>query len=480
MTENAPIESLPATELTRRYRSGDLSPVEVAVAVLDTAERLQPELNCFWGIDRVGALAAAAASEQRWAAGIPLGRIDGVPASIKENIAVRGFSQPSGTAAKFDAPVASVDGPAAARIREAGGVIFGVTVMPDYGMLSSGVSSLHGITRSPWNPAWTVGGSSSGAGAAAAAGIGPLHVGSDIGGSLRLPATWLGLVSLKPSFGRIAVDPPYMGRVAGPLTRTVDDAALLLEVLTRPDARDYSSLGEQNLDWNDGHYSETAGSPVAGLRVGYHVAGGAGMDTDPEVAAAVLEAVDHFAANGAIVTKIAPVMTETYLADLDRFLRVRSLADYESLAPDRQAMVLEFIRDWVMGGTGATGTEVVRCYQSIQDLRATTVAATTAYDLVLSPVAPVAAFAAEWPMPTNDAASSLDHIAFTAPYNFSEQPASSVNCGFTVDGRPIGLQIAGRRFDDLAVMRATHWYEQTRPPAARPVWPLHAPTSLTR
>ncbi|TFD62705.1 amidase [Cryobacterium suzukii] len=477
MTEIAPIESLPATELVARYRSGDLSPVEVTVAVLERAERLQPELNCFWGLDRVGALAAAAASEHRWAAGTPLGTIDGVPTSIKENVAVRGFSQPSGTAAKFDAPVATMDGPSAARIREAGGVIFGVTVMPDYGMLSSGVSSLHGVTRSPWNPAWTVGGSSAGAGAAAAAGIGPLHVGSDIGGSLRLPATWLGLVTLKPSFGRVAVDPPYMGRVAGPLTRTVDDAALFLGVLTRPDSRDYTGLGEQNLDWTDVHCGE---SGVAGLKVGFHLAGGAGLATDPEVAASVLRAVELFAAGGAIVEEIAPPMTEKYLADLDLFLRVRSLADYEVLEPARQAMVLDFIRDWVLAGSGVSGTEVLRCYQSIQDLRKATVATTAPYDVVLSPVSPVAAFPAEWPMPTNDPATSLDHIAFTAPYNFSEQPASSVNCGFTADGRPIGLHIAGRRFEDLTVMRATHWYEQARPAQAEPVWPFHTVGQLAR
>ncbi|SEN21798.1 amidase [Cryobacterium sp. TMT1-3] len=477
MAETAPIECLPATELVRRYRSGDLSPVEVTAAVLDKAERLQPELNCFWGLDRVGALAAAAASERRWAAGMPRGPIDGVPTSIKENVAVRGFSQPSGTAAKFDAPVATVDGPSAARVREAGGVIFGVTVMPDYGMLSSGVSSLHGVTRSPWNPAWTVGGSSAGAGAAAAAGIGPLHLGSDIGGSLRLPATWLGLVTLKPSFGRVAVDPPYMGRVAGPLTRTVDDAALFLGVLTRPDPRDYTALGDQHLDWTDVHCGE---SGVTGLKVGFHLAGGAGLSTDPEVAASVLQAVELFAAAGAIVEQIAPPMTAKYLADLDLFLRVRSLADYEVLKPARQALVLDFIRDWVLGGAGVSGTEVVRCYQSIQDLRAATVAATAPYDVVLSPVSPVAAFPAEWPMPTNDAATSLDHIAFTAPYNFSEQPASSVNCGFTADGRPIGLHIAGRRFEDLAVLRATHWYEQARPAAAEPVWPFHTVGQLAR
>ena len=472
-----PIEALTATEMIAAYRTGELSPVEVTTAVLERAHRLQGDLNCFFAIDDDGALAAASASEKRWLAGEPAGAIDGVPVTIKENIARAGFARPAGTKAKFDATPSTEDGPASARIVETGGVIFGITVMPDFGMLSSGVSSLHGITRSPWNRAWTVGGSSGGAGAAAAARIGPLHVGSDIGGSLRLPAGWLGLVTLKPSFGRVAVDPPYMGRAVGPMTRTVDDAALLMSVLTGADSRDYTSLGEQSIDWTDVHYpgfgddGEQTARPLAGLRVGYHLDGGAGIPTYPTVSAAVQRAVDHFAAAGAEVTRIEPPMTVQYLRDLDRFLRVRLLADIEDLPVDRQAMILPFIREWVKGGANVSGTAALRAYQGIQSLRQATVQATEPFDLVLSPVAPVAAFPAEWPMPTNDPATSLHHIAYTAPYNFSEQPASSVNCGFAADGRPIGLQIAGRRFDDLAVMRATHWYEQTRPVDAAPQWP---------
>ena len=464
------IATLTATEMVRLFRSRDLSPVEAAEAVLARADRLQPDLNCFYALDRAGALAAAAASERRWAAGQPFGRIDGVPVTVKENVALAGFRQPSGTRAKHDVAPAEVDGPVAARLKESGAVIAGITVMPDYGMLSSGVSSLHGITRSPWNRSWTVGGSSGGAGAAAAAGIGPLHTGSDIGGSLRLPASWLGLVTLKPSFGRIPLDPPYMGRVAGPITRTTEDAALMMEAMAAPDLRDYTSLDHQVIDWTA--LELPRGQGVQGLQVAFHLDGGAGLPTDPEVAASVARAVRHFADAGADLTEIPPPMTAEYLDRLDLFLRVRSLADYEVLPPERQAMVLDFIREWVLAGQGVPGTEVLRAYQSVQDLRRTTVLATAPFDLVLSPVAPVAAFPAEWPMPSNDPATSLAHIAYTAPYNFSEQPAASVNCGFTSDGRPIGLQIAGRRFDDLGVLRATRWYEQTRPADAVPAWPF--------
>ncbi len=170
--------------------------------------------------------------------------------TLKENLARRGVPMPAGNAG-VDPVVPGHDAPVTARVLEAGAVVLGSTVMPDWGMLSSGVSSLHGTTRSPWNPAWTTGGSSSGAGAAAAGGYGPLHVGTDIGGSIRLPGTWLGLVALKPSDGRVPLDSPYLGRVAGPLTRTVADAALLMQVISRPDVRDWTSLPPADLPWLD-------------------------------------------------------------------------------------------------------------------------------------------------------------------------------------------------------------------------------------
>ncbi len=458
-------ESLTATELVAAYRARELSPVEVTAAVLDRAEKRQPELNCFYRLDRAGAVEAARSSERRWAAGEPAGPIDGVPVTVKENIAVAGVGRPSGTAAKADAPPEERDGPATARIRESGGVLFGITVMPDYGMLSSGVSSLHGITRSPWNPAWTVGGSSGGAAAAAAARIGPLHVGSDIGGSIRLPAGWLGLAGLKPSFGRVPVDPPYLGRVAGPIARTVADAALLLSVLARPDDRDFMSLPPTDTDWS------FADGDVRGLRIGFHLDGGAGLPTDPEVAGLVAQAVEIFAAGGADVSPVDAPMTPELLDDLDRFLRMRSWVDVQALPAERRERVLPFILDWAGGAAGASGEEILRCYESVQELRRRTVALTGPFDVVLSPVAPVAAFPAEWPMPSNDSATALHHIAYTAPYNFSEQPSATVNCGFTADGRPVGLQVTGRRHDDAGVLRAAAWYERARPAAAAPAWP---------
>ena len=201
----------------------------------------EPHIKALYAFDPDGARATAKASTERWQNGEPMGALDGVPVTIKDNIATKGVPVPLGAATSKLVP-APADAPPAARLREAGAVIFSKTTMPDYGMLSSGLSSFHPLTRNPWDLSKNPGGSSAGAGAAGAAGYGPLHLGTDIGGSVRLPACWCGLVALKPSLGRVPIDPPYVGRVAGPMTRTVDDAALMMSVLSRPDRRDGMSL----------------------------------------------------------------------------------------------------------------------------------------------------------------------------------------------------------------------------------------------
>lgn len=462
--------TLTAVELLTGYRSRSFAPSEVVTAILKRIDQLEPTLNAFYRLEPEFALQRARESDARWAAGRPAGAIDGVPVTLKENIATVGAPLPSGTAAGRHNPPATVDGPVAAFVNQAGGVRLGKTVMPDYGMLSSGVSSLHGVTRSPWNSEWTTGGSSAGAGAAAAGRLGPLHVGSDIGGSLRLPATWGGLITLKPSFGLVPVDPPYIGRVIGPLTRTVADAALFMNVLAKPDARDYTQVLPGRLDWS--HAAEPlTESEVRSLRVAVHTDAGAGHPTDPVVAEAVRQAAAVFEQAGALVEEIPPFMTQELLDKLDLFLRARSWLDVKRLPPDLRRQVLPFIQDWVITAADHSGADIIDAYQSIQTLRKITVTATADYDLVLSPVSPIVAFPADWPMPSNDAGTALQHIAYTAPYNFSEQPASSVNCGFTDETKAIGLQIAGPRFADVQVLRATAWYELARPEAARPLWP---------
>jgi len=456
------LHDLAATELVDLYRARELSPVEATRAVLDRIAAWEPHLHATYALDAEGALAAARASEKRWQQGEPAGAVDGVPTMIKENIATRGTPVPLGTAATVLAP-AERDAPPAARLREAGAVLLGKTTMPDYGMLSSGLSSFHALTRNPWDLSKGPGGSSAGAGAAVAAGYGPLHLGTDIGGSVRLPGSWCGIFALKPSLGRIPIDPPYAGRVAGPMTRTVADAALMMSVLARPDERDTMSLPDQAIDWTrlDGE--------ARGLRIGLLLDPGAGLPVDPQVAAAVEAAAARFADAGADVRPIPPFFTRAMLDGMDAFWRMRSWLDLSALPAERRAKVLPFIAAWVEGGARLSGEQVFRGYSQMGAMRDAAIAAHRGFDVILSPTAPIVAFAAELASPTDDAARPLEHIAFTVPYNMSEQPAASIDCGSTRDGLPIGLQIAGRRHDDLGVLRVAALWERLRPPP-RP-WP---------
>lgn len=456
---------LSATELLAAYSTGDLTPLDVMRDVAAVVADREPELNALWVADLDSAMGAAEASEARWRSGTTLGPLDGVPITVKENLARAGVAMKGGTAGS-ETVIPERSSPVVERIEETGGIIIGSTVMPDWGMLSSGVSSLHGVTRSPWDPALTTGGSSSGAGAAAAAGYGPLHVGTDIGGSIRLPGTWLGLTTLKPSHGRVPLEAPYLGRAAGPITRSAEDAALLLSVISQPDPRDWTSLPPERLALDD------LSVDVSGLRVGLHLDAGCGMPLDPEVRAAVEHAASVFEGAGAVVEPVAPFLTESVLKGLDQFWRVRSLVDFDALAPEARERVLPFIQRWVLAARGVSGVQVLRDYTGIMDLQRATVTATERFDVVLSPVAPVAAFPAEWPMPFGDVDEGMAHIGFTVPYNMSGQPAATTNCGFTADGRTIGLQVSGRRFDDVGVLRVVAWYERHRGPSATPDWPI--------
>ena len=458
----AALHALSAAALGDAYRARKLSPVEVMRDVLAHIERWEPHLHATYARDAEAALAAARASAQRFRSGQPLGALDGVPVTLKENIATRGVPLPLGSAAT-KLVAAPEDAPPAARLREAGAVIVCKTPMPDWGMLSSGLSSFHALARNPWNLALNPGGSSAGAGAAAAAGYGPLHLGTDIGGSIRLPAGWCGVFGLKPSNGRVPIKPPYYGRVAGPMTRSVEDAALLMQVIAQPDARDTMSLPPAAIDWT--HLQRG----VRGLRIGLLMDAGWGLSVEPETAAAVRAAAHAFEAAGAVVEALAPFTSRAMIDGLDRFWRMRSWLDFQALPPERQAKVLPYIRDWIMTARELSGADVFHGFSQMGAIRDATVAATLAFDFVLSPTCPVPTFAAEWASPINDPGRPFEHIAFTLPFNMSEQPAASIHCGFTARGLPIGLQISGRRFDDLGVLQLARAWEQMRGP--QPPWP---------
>jgi aspartyl-tRNA(Asn)/glutamyl-tRNA(Gln) amidotransferase subunit A len=450
------LHELSAVELLAGYRSRQLSPVEVVRAVVAHIRQWEPHLHATYAFEADEALVQAEASQARWLKGAPRGALDGVPVTIKENIATQGVPVPLGSAATELLPAAR-DAPPAARLREAGAVILGKTTMPDYGMLSSGLSSFHKLTRNPWDLSKNPGGSSAGAAAAAAAGYGPLHLGTDIGGSVRLPAGWCGVFGLKPSLGRIPIFPPYAGRVAGPMTRTVTDAALMMATLSLPDARDTMSLPYQTIDWSN------LARDVKGLRLGLMT------DAEPEVRAAIEAAARAFEAAGAIVAPVAPFMTRAMIDGMDDFWRTRSWLDISALPEARRARVLPYIAEWARGGEGLSGERVFRGYSQMGAMRDAAVAACAPHDFVLSPTAPMPAYAAGLAGPTNDPAAPFEHIAFTLAFNMSEQPAASVNCGHTASGLPIGLQIAGQRFDDLGVLQLCRAWEQMRP--AQPPWP---------
>jgi Asp-tRNA(Asn)/Glu-tRNA(Gln) amidotransferase A subunit family amidase len=251
------------------------------------------------------------------------------------------------------------------------------------------------------------------------------------------------------------------------MTRTVQDAALMMQVLSQSDARDSMALPAQDIAW--GQFDQGA-EHLRGLRIGLLLEAGCGLAVEPEVRAAVEQAARWLEQAGAHIVPLQPFMTQTMLDGMDHFWRMRSLTDLQALPAARREQVLPYIRAWADSAAGLSGAEVFHASQQFHLTRVATVRACSAFDYVISPVAPMPAFAAELPSPTNDPLRPLEHIGFTVPFNMSEQPAASVNCGYTASGLPIGLQIAGPRFDDLGVLQVAHAFEQIRPPQ-RP-WPL--------
>jgi Asp-tRNA(Asn)/Glu-tRNA(Gln) amidotransferase A subunit family amidase len=445
---------LSARALSHGYRSGEFSPLEVARAVLARIEAVNPRINALFYVDAEGAMAAAAASERRWLRGASLDALDGVPVTIKDSFAVAGMPMANGSRATVVDGTGAEDSPAAARLRQAGAVLLGKTTMPDFGMMASGISSQHGITRNPWALDRNSGGSSAGAGAAVAAGIGPIAVGSDIGGSVRIPASFCGAVGLKPSYGRVPLMHPWPALVGGPIARTVADAALMLGVISRPDVRDYTAL-----PWDDRDYLAASEGEVRGLRLGLMTDIGFGLPVAPEVRSAVEAAARVFESLGAEIVVMPPMFDEDPEPDFDLMLQVYAWEDFGALTPEKQASVLPCIADWCRGGEGISGTALSGALTRIGAVRRRVVASCAGFDYVLTPTMAVEAYAADRPWPEG----GTRHNPFCFPFNLSEQPALSVCCGFGSSGLPIGLQIVGRRFDDAGVLRVGRAFESVRP-----------------
>jgi aspartyl-tRNA(Asn)/glutamyl-tRNA(Gln) amidotransferase subunit A len=460
---------LSTDELIRAYKAKQLSPVEVAQSCFDRMGEWEGKINAMYITHRTQALEQAKLSAARWAAGTPKSAIDGVPVTLKENLYTVGDPAPVGTAATPLIPKTE-DSPVAARAREAGLVMLGKTTMPDFGMLSSGNSSIHGITRSPWRRDRNTSGSSSGAAAAATAGYGPLHVGTDIGGSVRLPATHCGLFALKPSFGRIPINPPFLGRVAGPMTRTVLDSAHLMTIITKPDVRDYTSLPFHDVDYAQA-IANASPESFKGLRIGYLTDMGTGLAVHPEVASAVAGAAKALAAAGARVEPMQTYLTAEMLEGMCQFFEVRSFADVSKMPLPQQAKIHPFVHTWcTYRAASFSGGQTMAAYNFVQAMREAATLAVSKFDYVLSPVSPIPAYEAELPSPNNDPKNALPHIAFTVAYNMSEHPASSTNWSYTKDGLPIGVQLVGQRFDDVGVLRLSRALELMRP--QQKAWPI--------
>jgi aspartyl-tRNA(Asn)/glutamyl-tRNA(Gln) amidotransferase subunit A len=456
------LHDLSAVDMIAGFRARQFSPSEVLDELLAHVALWEPHIKALYAFDPDGARAAAKASTERWQTGEPIGPLDGVPVTIKENVATKGVAIPLGTATTKLTP-AEADAPPAARLREAGAVIFSKTTMPDFGMLSSGLSSFHPLTRNPWDIRQNPGGSSAGAAAAAAAGYGPLHLGTDIGGSVRLPACWCGLVGLKPSLGRVPIDPPYVGRVAGPMTRTVDDAALMMSVMAKPDRRDGMSLPPNDIHW------KTLDKPSRKLRIGLLLDPGVGHALEKDVRDVAIKAAKAFEGAGAAVSEVKGILTREMLEGLDDFWRARLWDDLSKLSEAERGKTLPYILKWAEAGSKLSGVDVIRGFNATMAIRAAAAKLFADIDYVISPVSPVVKFAAELASPLNDPEQPFEHITYNVPWNMAENPALSINGGYDAAGFPIGVQIIGRRFDDLGVLGMAKAFETLRGPQ-RP-WP---------
>src|SRR6202790_1610351 len=467
MTSRSDIAFASAEALVDLYRTKALSPVEAAQALFARLDALQPKLNAFCIVDRDGALAAARESERRWHRGEPLSAIDGVPATIKDLVPMRGFPTRRGSRLLDPAPDDAEDGPAVARLREAGAVILGKTTTPEFGWKAIGDSPLTGITRNPWNLGRTPGGSSAGAAAACAAGIAPLHVGSDGAGSIRIPASFTGIFGMKATFGRVAAYPPSpMGLLSnvGPMTRGVRDAAALLNVLARPDPRDPYGLPPEMRDYLVG-----IEDGVRGLRIAYSPDLGYAK-VDPEIAACCAAAARRFEELGALVEEVGVIFPSPRdgLMTLGAGGAARLLAafpsDRDSLCdPGLVALAAEGRRispaDYVGADMARTalGTQMAAFHQR--------------YDLLLTPMMPVAALPVGQDLNDKGAERSwVDWSPFSYPFNMTRQPAASIPCGLTSAGLPIGLQIVGPLYAEDRVLRAARAFETTQPVRLPPLF----------
>ncbi len=450
-----------AHELAQLYRTGRASPVEATQAVLDRIAALNPRLNAFVHLAPDEALAAARASEARWRAGAPLSAIDGVPTSIKDLILTRGWPTLRGSRTIDPQQTWDVDAPATARLREAGAVLLGKTATPEFGCKGETNSPASGYTRNPWNLTKTPGGSSGGAAAAVASGMGPLALGTDGAGSVRIPAAFCGNVGFKPSFGRVPAYPlsPF-GTVShlGPHAMSVRDAALMMNVIKRPDARDWTSLPPDRSDYTVG-----LEDGVRGLRIAYSPRLGYVKNLDAEVAAAVERVAGRLADLGARVDAVDPGFDDPLDITCGLWF-VGAWTLWNTLTPAQQEVTDPDFAAEAELGRGYSALQIQQLVLRRGALGSQMRQFMQRYDLLLTPSVAIPAFELRVPgsVPL-DPQNMLGWTPYTYPFNLTQQPAITVPCGLSAEGLPLGAQLVGPMFGDALVLRAARAFEATMP-----------------
>ena len=450
--------ALSATELLALYRKKQLSPVEVAKAVHARIERLNPVLNAFCFVET--SLKEAKKSEQRWFRNAPQGQLDGVPVSIKDLLLTKGWPTLRGSKTLSRKGPWNDDAPTVARLREHGALLLGKTTTPEFGWKGVTDGPLTGITRNPWNPKMTPGGSSGGAAAAVAAGMGPLAIGTDGGGSIRIPCSFTGLFGLKPSFGRVPAWPlSPMGTVAhvGPMTRTVADAALMMNVLSLPDLRDWHALPYDPRDYRVG-----LDDGVKGLRIAYSADLGYAK-VDPEIARIVKKAVATFTALGAHVENQDPGFDDCGPLFAAHWFPGAAYV-VRNTPPRKRALMDKGLLDTARLGEKVTTAQYLDAVQKRGALGLLMNRFHENWDLLVTPTLPLAAFEAGKEMAgIMKEKRWTDWTPFSYPFNLTQQPAATIPCGLTRKGLPVGLHIVGPRYADALVLRAARAFESAHP-----------------